>query len=222
MNTPPHLHIERTGSGNGPAVIASHGVGSDTTVWAALGPVVAAHRPFISWDQPGHGASGRVDADVYGPSLAYASLSRVTDPEAPVILLGHSLGGYLSCRYTIDHPERVKALILIATGPGFRSPDAMDKWNADVRRGAEKKGRPETLVGLHEDSFVMDHLTDITCPALVFVGVNDAAFFGATDYIERKVPGIERITVPDAGHMVPATHGELLGTHINDFLTRKL
>ncbi len=222
MTTTTNLHIERTGSGTGPAVIASHGVGSDTTIWAALAPVVAASRTFIAWDQPGHGQSEKADDSAYGPGLAYASLARVADPEAPVILLGHSLGGYLSCRYAIEFPDRVKALILIATGPGFRSPDAREKWNTDVRRGAEKQGRPETLVGLHEDSYVMDHLGDISCPALVIVGSDDAAFVGATDYIERKVPGIERITIADAGHMVPSTHGELLGAHINDFLSRKL
>jgi pimeloyl-ACP methyl ester carboxylesterase len=225
MTTRPTLNIERTGSGPGPTVIASHGVGSDTKVWATLAPGVGAHRPFVAWDQPGHGLSEKAaDDDAYGPALAYASLVSVADAGAgsPVILLGHSLGGYLSCRYAIEHPERVSALILIATGPGFRSPDAREKWNADVRRGAEKQGRPETLVGLHEDSFVMDHLADIACPALVIVGSNDAAFVGATDYIERKVPGIERITIDDAGHMVPETHGEILSAHINDFLARRL
>ena len=222
MTTPPKLHIERTGSGSGPAVIASHGVGSDTKVWANLSAVVAAQRTFIAWDQPGHGASAAVEDDAYGPSLAYESLRRVVDPEPSAILLGHSLGGYLSCRYAIEFPERVAALILIATGPGFRSPDAMEKWNRDARRSAEKQGRPAMLVGLHEDSYVMDHLADIACPTFVLVGANDAAFVGATDYIERKVPGVERLTIEDAGHMVPATHGAIIGAHINEFLQRRL
>lgn len=222
MTTSSSLHIERAGSDAGPSVVASHGVGSDTTVWAGLVPVVGAQRKIIAWDQPGHGRSGAAAADAYGPSLAYASLCSVADQEESVILLGHSLGGYLSCRYAIDFPRRVKALILVATGPGFRSPDAREKWNVDVRRGAEKQGRPETLVGLHEDSYVMDHLSDISCPTLVMVGDGDAAFLGATDYIERRVPGIERITIADAGHMVPTTHGELVGAHINDFLLRRL
>ena len=222
MTTSPNLHSERSGHGTGPVVVASHGVGSDTGVWSTLTPVLAAGHVVVAWDQPGHGRSGSVGADEYGPGLAYASLCRIADPEVPVILLGHSLGGYLSCRYAIDFPDRVKALILIATGPGFRSPDAREKWNTDVRRGAQKQNRPETLVGLHEDSRVMDHLVEITCPTLVMVGDGDAAFLGATDYIERRIPGSERITIPDAGHMVPATHGEILGALIDEFLKRKL
>ena len=222
MTTEFELHRERSGDGLGPVVIASHGVGSDTEVWSTLVPVLAADHVVVAWDQPGHGKSATVAPEAYGPSLAYASLREVANVEESVVLLGHSLGGYLSCRYAIEFPDRVKALLLIATGPGFRAAEAREKWNADVRRSAEKQGRPETLVGLHEDSYVMDHLAEISCPTLVMVGDGDTAFLGATDYIERKIPGIARITIADAGHMMPATHGELLGAHINAFLTRNL
>lgn len=222
MTTFTTLHNERHGQGGAPVIIASHGVGSDLNVWSTLLPVVSANREFVGWDQPGHGQSSKVEPDAYGPALAYKSLQRIADAEESVILLGHSLGGYLSCRYAIDFPNRVKALILVATGPGFRSPDAREKWNTDVRRGAEKQNRPETLVGLHEDAHVMEHLGDISCPTLVMVGSDDAAFLGATDYIERKIVGSERITIADAGHMVPETHGALLGAHITDFLQRRI
>ena len=68
----------------------------------------------------------------------------------------------------------------------------------------------------------MDHLGDITCPTLVIVGSDDTPFLGATDYIERRIPDTERITVDGADHTVPATHADLLATHIHDFLTRRL
>ena len=216
-----HLHIHVTGEGT--PIVLSHGVGSDTTVWDALAADLATSYLLAAWDQPGHGASVALeDPTAYGPGLAYDSLVRVAGPYEKVVLIGHSLGGYLSARYAIDHPERVAALILIATGPGFRSPDAREKWNRDVRRMAEKQGRPETLVGLHEDAHVMDHLADITCPTLVIVGSDDAAFVGATDYIERKIPGSERITIDDAGHMVPSTHGADIAAMVRAFLGRRL
>ena len=66
----------------------------------------------------------------------------------------------------------------------------------------------------------MDHLADIACPAIVIVGSLDAAFVGATDYIERKVPGIERVTIDDADHMVPATHADTIAKLLIDFLSR--
>jgi len=215
-----HLNIETSGSGL--PIVLSHGVGSDTTVWESLVPVLAGSYQVIAWDQPGHGRSADAAPDAYGPGLAYASLQRVIGDHEKVVLIGHSLGGYLSARYTIEHPARVAALVLIATGPGFRSPDAMAKWNTDIRRLSEKQGRPAQLVGLHEDSFVMDHLAEIAVPSLVIVGSEDAAFLGATDYIQKKIPAIERITVADAGHTVPSTHGEQLGAAIAEFLARRL
>ena len=184
-------------------------------------PGLSASYRVVAWDQPGHGRSPAAAADAYGPRLGYASLTSVADRFDQVVLLGHSLGGYLSARYAIDHPDRVAALILIATGPGFRSPDAMEKWNADVRKGAGKQGRPETLVGLHEDSHVIDHLGDIRCPTLVIVGSLDKAFLGATDYIEKKVPGVERITIDGADHMVPSTHGDPIAALVLEFLGRR-
>ena len=220
-----HIHITKAAAGaaTGLPIVLSHGVGSDTTVWDTLAADLSHAHLVAAWDQPGHGRSAALDdPTAYGPGIAYASLIRVTDPYDPVVLLGHSLGGDLSARYAIDRPERVAALVLIATGPGFRSPDAREKWNHDIRQMAEKQGRPEALVGLHADAHVMDHLADITCPTLVIVGSDDAAFLGATDYLERKITGAERVTIADAGHMVPSTHGVEIAGLVRAFLNRRL
>ena len=214
------LNIEVTGQGR--TVVFSHGVGNDTTVWADFLPVLADQYRVVAWDQPGHGKSAAVDASAYGAELAYRSLARAVGNGEEIILVGHSLGGYLSARFTIEHPDRVAALVMLATGPGFRSPESMAGWNADVTRNAEKQNRPETLIGLHSDTYVMDHLSEIACPSMVMVGSRDKAFVGATDYLEKKVTGIERITIPDAGHMVPATHGTELAGLIAEFLARRL
>lgn len=212
------LHQQRAGAGQ--PVIFSHGVGSDSTVWEGMAGVLAAAHETLLWDQAGHGKSPHAAAESYGPVLAFDSLVSVAAPFEKVILVGHSLGGYLSLRYAIMHPERVAALVLVATGPGFRAQEAMDKWNADVRAGSEKRSRPEELVGLHQDTFVMDHLEEVTCPTLAIVGSRDKAFLGATDYIERKLSNIERHTVEDAGHMIPATHGAQLGAMAAAFLAK--
>ena len=220
MSSTPVLHVDERGSG--PALVLSHGVGGDTSVWHTMTPPLAASFHVVAWDQPGHGQSIAVADDAYGPRLAYSALSSIADRFDKVVLLGHSLGGYLSARYAIEHPDRVTALVLLATGPGFRSPDAMAKWNDDVRRGAAKVAQPQNLVGLHEDAFVIDHLGDIRCPTLAMVGSLDTAFLGATDYIEKKIPGVERITIDEADHMMPAFRGTELAALVLDFLARRL
>jgi pimeloyl-ACP methyl ester carboxylesterase len=211
-----NLNIEITGTG--PTIVLSHGVGSSAKVWNGWVPVLSPRFQVVAWDQPGHGSSMHAEPDQYGPTLAYESLEQVVGESSEVILVGHSLGGYLSARFAIANPPRVRALVLVATGPGFRNPEALAKWNSGVRRGAEKQASPQNLVGLHEDSYVIDHLSDISCPTMVLVGSEDTAFLGATDYIEKKIAGIIRRTIHGAGHMMPETHGAELANIVKDFL----
>lgn len=219
MTAPLDLHVSDRGTGL--PVVFSHGVGDDTTGWEGAASVLADRYRIVLWDQPGHGQSPKLtDESAYGARVAYEGLCQVADPFERVVLVGHSLGGYLSTRYTIDHPAKVAALVLVATGPGFRSAEAMQKWNDEQHRSAAKRGRPETLVGLHEDSYVMDHITEISCPSLVIVGSEDVAFLGASDYFQKKVAGLERVTIEGAGHTVPQTHAAEVGGLIADFLDR--
>jgi pimeloyl-ACP methyl ester carboxylesterase len=217
------LHV--SGAGSGPLIVASHGVGSSSKVWTDVLPAFSEYE-FVTWDQPGHGQSPHlVEPNAYNAMTPYDALTQVvqnslsTRTDDRVILLGHSLGGYVSARYAVDRPERVAALVLLATGPGFRSPDARQKWNEDIIAQAESKSRPEMLVGLHEDSHVMDHLADIACPTLVMVGADDKAFVGAADYLERKIPNAKRVTIANAGHKAPQTHASEIAAEIRQFLT---
>jgi pimeloyl-ACP methyl ester carboxylesterase len=68
-------------------------------------------------------------------------LGRVIDwatPEEPVVLAGLSFGGLASLHYALRHPDRVRALVLIATGPGFKKAEAQAGWEAQVGRVAKR------------------------------------------------------------------------------------
>ena len=219
------LHVSRVGSG--PVIVASHGVGSSGAVWDAMASVLSQNYEVVAWDQPGHGASKHLDdPTAYNAATPYEALVKVINEaraaNEQVILLGHSLGGYISARYAIDHPDHVAALILISTGPGFRSDDARDKWNRDIVRQSERRSRLEMLVGLHADAYVIDHLTDISCPTLAMVGSDDDAFVGATEYVAKKIPEAQSFTLVGAGHNAPTTHGEELAAVASRFLTARL
>jgi 2-succinyl-6-hydroxy-2,4-cyclohexadiene-1-carboxylate synthase len=68
---------------------------------------------------PGHGGK---------PCPANASLASVaadlvaTFPGEPVDVLGYSMGGRLAIQLALDHPQRVRRLILISCHPGIRDP----------------------------------------------------------------------------------------------------
>ena len=83
-------------------------------------PALAASRRVVAYDQRGHGDSTNTgDASTYTFDQLTADLAGFADARvsaAPFDLLGHSMGGIISLRYVLAHPERVRSLVLMDTG----------------------------------------------------------------------------------------------------------
>lgn len=110
-------------------------------------PLVAAGFRVVLWDYRGHGESDAPsDPAAYSFDRVIDDLARVLDaasPGEPAVLAGFSFGGALSLHFALRRPERVRALVLIDTGPGFKNPEAQERWLAQVERIAvnvETKG----------------------------------------------------------------------------------
>src|SRR3977135_992715 len=63
------------------------------------------------------------------------------------IVGGLSLGGYMSLAFYRAHPERVAALLCVATEPGFKKDDAREAWNRRAHDPGDRFER-EGLAGL--------------------------------------------------------------------------
>ncbi len=108
----------------------------------------------ILWDYRGHGSSESPDdPDAYSMSQVVDDLGRVLDwaaPGEPAVLGGLSFGGLASLHFCLENPERVRALVLIDSGPGFKKPEAQARWEASVERTAqfiEAKGMGAFVAG---------------------------------------------------------------------------
>ncbi|MCM3882722.1 alpha/beta fold hydrolase [Frankia sp. R82] len=105
-------------SNNGPLVLV-HGIAGSAEDWAAVATGLAASRPVVAYDHRGHGASGWAcgGRSEYTFDLLFADLVAVLAAlgPAPVDLLGHSMGGVIALRYALEHPRRVRSLILVDT-----------------------------------------------------------------------------------------------------------
>jgi len=103
-------------------------------------PLVAAGHPVVLWDLRAHGLSEAPDGpDAYSIERVVADLLAVaaaTTPDAPFVAAGLSFGGLASLHFTVRHPERVAALALVDSGPGFKNPEAAAGWAAQVERTA--------------------------------------------------------------------------------------
>jgi pimeloyl-ACP methyl ester carboxylesterase len=217
--SPVELDVDATGSG--PTIVFSHGWLDDRSAWAGVAASLSDDYRCVSWSLRGHGDSGTPPPGNYSRAHALDDLrSIVASADAPVVLAGHSLGGYLSLAYAIDNPDQVAALILVAAGPGFRKADARQQWNASVDASAAKAGPPEgsEVISKHFDSWVIDNLAEITAPTLVVVGEGDKPFMASAAVFEKRMDVRQTVIVPEAGHNVHRSKADSVAMAIRDFL----
>ena len=108
--------------GRGQALVMLMGTGSTMSEWdPALLRLLARGQRLILFDYPGIGLSGPWRGPRTFDSLAdsTAALMDAIGVERANVL-GWSMGGFVAQRLAVDHPERVRHLILAGTNPGGR------------------------------------------------------------------------------------------------------
>ena len=200
------LHVEPHGSG-APPIVFTHGFARDAGAWDRQVKDLAADHFVVTWDLRGHRHSPAPDGD-YTREAALADLRSVVDlaradGRGPAVLVGHSLGGYLSLAYALGAPETVAGMVLLSTGPGFRNPDSMVSYNRGIGKMAAAAGIPANAaeVGVHRDSMVIDRLAEITCPVVMISGVDDLPIYrtGVT-YLSQRLPSATLVEIEGAAH----------------------
>lgn len=115
---PPRLAIDHMGSG--PFLMFLHGIGGNRANWRDQLPVFAEDFHAASWDARGYGDSDDYDGPLDFGDFA-ADLVRVLDHfgVARAHLCGLSMGGRILQDFVARFPDRVAALVLCGTTPGF-------------------------------------------------------------------------------------------------------
>jgi pimeloyl-ACP methyl ester carboxylesterase len=226
-----------------PPLLLSHGYGASSAMWGPNVAALAADRPVITWDMRGHGRSDSPDdPEQYSHAACVADMAALLDAAGAerAVLGGLSLGGYLSLEFVLEHPDRVDAVMLFDTGPGYRSDQPRQQWNdrafktADrlerdgiAALGASAAVRNRSAHGLalaargmlaQRDGRVIESLPSVKVPVLVLVGARDEAFLPAAEYISAKIPGAVRVVLPDAGHVSNADQPGAFNHSVLDFL----
>jgi pimeloyl-ACP methyl ester carboxylesterase len=94
-----------------------HGVGGGNAAWDRQIPYFTArgHRA-LAWDQPGYGGAPMVMP--YDLDQVAAALKRQVGNE-PVVLVGHSMGGFVAQEAYARFPELIRGLALCFTSAAF-------------------------------------------------------------------------------------------------------
>src|SRR3982074_3167663 len=125
-----NIHYEVHGIG--PPLLLTHGYSSTSAMWHGQIEALSRHHKLVLWDMRGHGQSDYPDEPAaYSEALTVADMAALLDEVGAerAIVGGLSLGGYMSLSFYRAHPDRVRALLIIDTGPGFKKDDARDAWN---------------------------------------------------------------------------------------------
>jgi pimeloyl-ACP methyl ester carboxylesterase len=203
---------------------------------------------LVTWDMRGHGETESPDdPSLYSEALTVGDMLGLLDLQGAeqAVIGGLSLGGFMSLAFYLAHPQRVRALVLCDTGPGYRNDEARAGWNRNAERRAAKfeetglealgqsaevrasaryhrsaQGLAHAARGMlaQFDARVIDALPAIRVPCLVIVGALDEPFLGASEYMAAKIPGASLQVIEGAGHAANMDCPEAFNGVLLDFL----
>lgn len=101
--------------GRGPTIALVHGLGSRPEHWLPTARLLARDHHVVLVDLPGHGLSAMPQLFSLERAVDAMDQALAAESSEPVVLVGHSIGGLIAARMALDHPERVRALVLVET-----------------------------------------------------------------------------------------------------------
>jgi pimeloyl-ACP methyl ester carboxylesterase len=149
-------------AGQGPPLIFLHGANDQAGTWARIAPAFTATHRVVVADLAGHGQAQPSEGPLEFGDLV-AGVRAVVEAERQggrVVLVGNSLGGFLSLEHALHHPDQV-ALVVAVNGAVFRGGNQqaagllLPKTRAEARRVIEALMSPKSP---RVPDFVLDDL----------------------------------------------------------------
>lgn len=233
--------------GQGPVILLSHGHTATSAMWRGQVDALSRRHTLVTMDLRGQGRSDSPeDPAQYTTDKILGDMAALLDTVGArdAIVGGQSLGGYLSLLFYAAHPERVRALLLLSTGPGFRKDEARANWNAralEIARGFDEGGDEQVRQldermtgGTHrsarglalasrgyftqDDATAIETLPAIRVPTLVAVGADDTPFLASADVMAARIPGARKVVIEHAGHRANVDQPEVFNRAALEFI----
>ena len=131
--------------GNGFPLVFAYGIGGNTTEWEPQIPAFSQSYRFIVWDPRGHARTeSPPNADHYSQEIFAQDLECLLDHLGieQAYVGGQSMGGGIATRFTILHPQRVAALLIIDSfsASGLETPPENRRMREEIIRLTETEG----------------------------------------------------------------------------------
>ncbi len=211
-----------------PTMILVHGGLDHARNWDWVARALRDDFHVYAIDLRGHGNSAWAPGALYSIAEHVLDLSALADVinDYPVYLIGHSLGGIITLYYAGVYPDRVKKVVAIeglGPPPSHRvyrpASQRMREWIENVRSIEKREPRSypdlESAVARMKEAnpHAREILSQITCPALLFWGMESWAADPESDGRAQVIKNHRLVKVPDAGHWA---HHDALETFLSE------
>ena len=155
----------------------------------------------------------------------YSAFSEVCDKEdEEIVLCGLSLGAVLALNYAIDHPDKIKALVLIAAQ--YKMPEKLLKFqnvlfrlmpNSMFKQTGFTKADVISLCGTMAELDFTESLHNVSCPVLIVCGEKDNANKKASQELARYLSKCSFYELLKTGHEVNIEAPEEIAMVLQEF-----
>ena len=126
--------------GHGPAVVLLHAGVADARMWSEQLAALASSHRAVAYDRRGFGGSLHADEPYSRVGDLLAVLDAVS-PSSRAILVGCSQGGRIAIDTALAHPQRVRALVLVA--PALSGAPQVDSFPEPIQALVDELERAE-------------------------------------------------------------------------------
>ncbi len=210
-----------------------HGLGTSASTWANILPDLASDYRLIAPDLPGFGLSIPKNEST-APTIdeLVATLEQFVEEtlEGNFSLVGHSLGGWLSMKYALKHPQRIDHLVLINTAGIYcqgvesladlfnirstkdtnrlldriwmRYPWYFRLFTPFVFEDLVRRKVPEIVQAIREEDFVNAGLSRLQMPVSVIWGQGDRLLSAESlSILAERLPARTIHMIEESGHV---------------------
>jgi long-chain acyl-CoA synthetase len=211
-----------------------HGFGGQAMQWQYQLHKFALKNRVIALDMRGHGLSDKPSTgyDMARIQLDLETALDLLKVSKPIVLVGHSFGGAIATDFTLNHPERVERLIMMATAgefklnPLFKLGLNLPVWTLRLIEPLTRKwlsGPPHALKPFYLDNLNhwvgWEKFAGLKVPTLVIRGHRDAVFERPLfEKVAGSIPNAEEEDIGVSGHMVMLERREAVNRAITRFM----
>ena len=126
------LHYLDYGNSHLPPMLLIHGMRDSALRWDIFARAMSDEYRVLSLDSRGHGDSDRAGPNGYHYDDYISDIEALAEHLAlrDMIIVGHSAGGRYAWSYAVEHPERVRALVIVDIDPDPQNPQTARDFQA--------------------------------------------------------------------------------------------